>query len=213
MSHIFLDESGDLGFNFEKSKTSKFFVITCLFVANKRPIEKIVKKVFREFPKKIRKQHSGCLHSYKETPKTRSKLLNLLGEKDVSVLTIYLNKQKVYTKLQNEKHVLYNYVVNILLDRIYTKKLIPVDKPIHLVASRRETNKFLNQNFKDYLENQANANRKLRLKIDIKFPHQEKCLQVVDIVCWSIFRKVEYGDESYYHLVKQKIVEENPLFR
>ena len=63
------------------------------------------------------------------------------------------------------------------------------------------------------MENQANANRKLRLKIDIKFPHQEKCLQVVDIVCWSIFRKVEYGDESYYHLVKQQIVEENPLFR
>lgn len=29
---------------------------------------------------------------------------------------------------------------------------------------------------------------------------------------WSIFRKYEYGDDSYYNLIKNKIVEENPLF-
>ncbi|MBI5221243.1 MAG: DUF3800 domain-containing protein, partial [Candidatus Magasanikbacteria bacterium] len=35
MSFIFLDESGDLGFDFTKNKTSKFFVISFLFVKNK----------------------------------------------------------------------------------------------------------------------------------------------------------------------------------
>jgi hypothetical protein len=66
-------------------------------------------------------------------------------------MSIYLNKEKVYIKLQNEKHVLYNYVTNILLDRIITKKLLK-DNNITLIASRRETNKFLNENFKNYLE-------------------------------------------------------------
>jgi len=52
MSFVFLDESGDLGFDFTKKKTSKFFVVTCLVVENKRPIEKIVSKTHSELQKK-----------------------------------------------------------------------------------------------------------------------------------------------------------------
>jgi hypothetical protein len=95
---------------------------------------------------------------------------------------------------------------------MYTKKLIPLNETIHLIASKRETNKFLNQNFKNYLEKQATNTHKVDLKIEIKSPHEEKGLQAVDFICWSIFRKIEYGDESYYNKIKSKIVEENPLF-
>lgn len=213
MAYILLDESGDLGFNFKKKKTSKFFVITFLFVEDKRPLEKMVKKVFKGFSKTEVKTHHGMLHAYKETPKTRQKVLNLFREKNISnVITIYLNKRKVYTRLQDEKQVLYNYVTNILLDRVCTKKLIPIDGKITLIASRRETNKFLNENFSAYLKDQARTNHKLDIEIDIKSPTQEKSLQVVDMLSWAIFRKYEHGDETYYNLIKQDIVEENSLF-
>jgi len=48
MSYIFLDESGDLGFNFKKKGTSKKFIITFLFVpeSTKRGLEKVVKKKY-----------------------------------------------------------------------------------------------------------------------------------------------------------------------
>ncbi len=212
MAFIFLDESGDLGFNFKKKKTSKYFVITCLFVVNKRPIESIIKKIFAGFKKIEIKNHNGTLHAFKEKPVTRQKLLKALNEKDVSIISIYLNKLKVYTKLQDEKHVLYNYVANIVLDRIYTKKLIPTTEPIVLIASRRETNKFLNQNFRNYLSGQVSGNHKIKVAVEIKTPQQEKCLQIVDCVCWALFRKHEYGDESYANLIKSKIIEESPLF-
>jgi hypothetical protein len=68
-------------------------------------------------------------------------------------MTIYLNKRKVYTKLQDEKQVLYNYVTNILLDRIYSKRLVAGKNKTTIVASRRETNRYLNENFKTYLNN------------------------------------------------------------
>lgn len=214
MAYIFLDESGDLGFNFKKKKTSKYFVVTFLFVKEKIPLERIVKKIFKGFSKIEVKNHNGALHAYKETPRTRQKLLNLFREKNMSnVLVIYLNKKKVYTKLQDEKQVLYNYVTNILLDRVCTKKLIPIDEKILLVASRRETNKFLNQNFTSYLKNQVKNNHKINIDVEIKSPTQEKALQVVDMLSWSIFRKYEHGDESYYNLIKPDIVEENSLFR
>lgn len=213
MAYIFLDESGDLGFDFKKHKTSKYFVITFLFVKEKNHLEKIIKKVFKGFSKKEVKSHNGVLHAFKESPKVRQKVLSLFREKNISnVIVIYLNKKKVYTRLQDEKHVLYNYVTNILLDRVCTKKLIPIGEKIFLVASRRETNKFLNQNFSSYLENQAKNNHKIDIEIEIKSPTQEKSLQIVDMLSWSVFRKYEHGDDFYYNIFKQDITEENSLF-
>ena len=211
MAYIFLDESGDLGFDFSKKRTSKYFIITCLFTPHKRPIEKIVAKTHAELKKKHKKR-GGVLHCFQEKPITRQRLLKRLSNKDCSIMAIYLNKNKVYTKLQNEKDVLYNYVTNILLDRICVKKLIDKNKPIILVASRKETNKFLNLNFKNYLSQSAKNNHKVNLTVEIRTPFEEKCLQAVDFASWSIFRKYQYGDENYYNFIKQKIAEESPLF-
>jgi hypothetical protein len=207
-----MDESGDLGFDFVKPKTSRYFIITFLFTKDKNPVEKLVKKIFSGFSKSEVKRHSGVLHCYKEHPTIRTKLLSKLNEKDVTIITIYLNKKKVFTRLQDERHVLYNYVTNILLDRVYSKQLVPLTEPVHLVAARRETNRFLNDNFKSYIAAQVNRNHKLKIHVEIKSPAEEKCLQIVDFACWAIFRKQEHGDDSYYNLIKQKIAEENPLF-
>ena len=127
-------------------------------------------------------------------------------------MAIYLNKRRVYTKLQNEKAVLYNYVANILLDRIMTKRLIPISEPVYLIASKRETNKFLNENFREYLKGQIRNAHRLDLHIEIKTPAEEKSLQAVDFISWAIFRRLEQGDDSYYNLIRSKIIEENPLF-
>lgn len=213
MSYIFLDESGDLGFDFSKNKTSKNFIITLLFTKDKSVLEKIVKKIFKGFNKKELQSHNGTLHAYKEKPKTKIKLLKDFVEKDCGdIITIYLNKDKVYTNLQNEKAVLYNYVTNILLDRVFTKKLIPTDEKINIVASRRETSKFLNENFKNYISMQL-SKHKANIEVIIATPSKEKGLQVVDTLSWSIFRKQEHSDDIYYNIIKSKIIEENPLYR
>lgn len=211
MAYIFLDESGDLGFDFSKKKTTKYFLATFLFVENKRPIEKLISKLHSGLRKKY-KIRGGVLHACGEEPVTRARFCKKIIEKDCKIMTIFLNKRRVYTKLQNEKVILYNYVVNILLDRITSRKFISKDDPINFVASRRETNKFLNLNFKNYLENQSRNNHKLPITVKIKTPAEEKCLQAIDFISWSIFRKYEYGDDSYYNIIKELIIEENPLF-
>ena len=206
-----MDESGDLGFDFSKKKTSKHFVITCLFSTSKRPIEKIVRNVHAGLTKSI-KRKVGVLHCHNEKPVTRKRMLRLLNSKECRIMTIYLNKKKVYTRLQDEKHVLYNYVTNILLDRIFSKRFFPDGQNVILIASKRETNKFLNDNFSDYLNKQVKDAHGVKLTIKIKTPSEEKGLQAVDFISWAIFRKYEYKDAGYYNLIKNKIIEENVLF-
>lgn len=212
MSFIYLDESGDLGFNFKNKKTTKYFVVTFLFVDQNRPIEKIIRKVHANL-RKSHKMSASVLHAAKEESITIKRVCNGIVNKNCSIMTIYLEKAKVYTNLRDEKHVLYNYIVNILLDRLMTKKLVSKKDTILLVASKRETNKFLNQNFHEYISRQLINNHGIKIKVEIKTPAEEKCLQAVDIICWSIFRKYEYGDDSYYKILKGKIIEENPLYK
>jgi len=212
MVYIFLDESGDLGFDFKKKRTSKFFVVTVLFVEQKRPIEKLIRKVHAGLRKKY-KIRTSVLHAAKEESISITRICRSLVDKHCNIMTIYLDKSRVYTNLRNEKHVLYNYIVNILLDRIINRHLITKKERIILVASRRETNKFLNENFRDYLRRQVKNNHKAEFTVEIKTPAEEKCLQATDIASWSIFRKYEYGDDNYYKILKPIIAEENILYK
>lgn len=215
MAYIFMDESGDLGFDFSKKKTSKFFIISFLFIddeVQKKHVEKIIKKVFSGFTKKEVRFHHGVLHAHKENPKIRTYVLGRLSKMPVSVISICLNKKNVYTSLQHEIHILYNYVTNILLNRICKKKILPLGKKIHLIASQRETNKFLNRNFKAYLEQQAKSKYSIDIEVEITPFFHEKGLQIIDVISWSLFRYREHGDNFYRNLIHNIIVEEHDLF-
>jgi len=207
-----MDESGDLGFDYSKKRTTKFFLVTFIFSKSKRPVEKVIKNIFRNLTSRQRKRRKGIIHCTKEDSVIRQRIFNQIRDTDIKIISIILNKKKVYIKLKDEKQVLYNYITNILLDRLFTKGLIPINIPVHLIASKRETNKFFNQNFKSYLERQVNKSHNVRLNVDIKTPHEEKGLQVADCISWAIFRKYEFKDRTYYDLVKKVIVEENMLF-
>ena len=181
-------------------------------IIEKRKIEKIVKTIHIGLSKS-HKRKINQLHANKEKHITRTRLLKLLAENEITIMAIYLNKEKVYTKLRDEKDVLYNYVTNILLDRIYTKRLVPIDRELNLIASRKETNKFLNKNFQDYLSKQVLKRFDCKLNVTIKTPYEEESLQAVDFASWAIFRKYEFNDETYYNIIKKRIIEENALFR
>jgi undecaprenyl pyrophosphate synthase len=212
MSYIFIDESGDLGFNFKKKNTSKFFIVTFLAIASKRSFEKIVAETHRNLRKKY-KMRSGTLHAAHEEAPTRKRLCKRIAEKDCKIMVIYLDKEKIFTKLNEEKEVLYNFITNILLDRIFNKGLIGKAEPVKIIASRRETNRFLNENFQNYLREQVSKNHNIPIDVLIKTPDEEKVLQLADMISWAIFRKYEHADSVYYNLLKDRIVEESSLYQ
>ena|SRR3989338_5752055 len=201
--YVFLDESGDLSFDFDKRGVSANFIITILIVENPKPLERAVKKVIRWMKHRYPK-HRGCLHAYHEDEATRKRLLKQLSSLPFSVMVIQLNKRKVYTNLQDEKAVLYNYVANILLDRLVSS-LRGKEKKVFLIAAKRETNKFLNANFQDYLCKQIQGKHDIYLEVSTLSPYEHKCLQAADLLSWSAFRMLERGDSSYIDIVKSRV--------
>ncbi|GBE17093.1 hypothetical protein BMS3Abin15_00929 [bacterium BMS3Abin15] len=209
MAYIFLDESGDLGF---KPTSSKWFVFTIVLTNDHRKIEKVIKRIRKGLSKKYKKVKE--LHAYHTQPINRKRILKLLSQlKDLKILCIILNKKRVYVDLQKQKNYLYNYAANILLDRLHNRKIINIDEPIDLYIDQKDTNKFIRENFENYLKDNFNKRGSKKVRIRIRPSHTEKCLQAVDFISWAIFRKYEQGDYKYYNLIKKKIIEENALFK
>ena len=99
-----------------------------------------------------------------------------------------------------------------MLDRLHNKKIHDPKDKILIYIDQRETNKFLKENFKNYLNESITKWGNDSFEIKIKPSHTEKCLQAVDFISWAIFRKYESGDYEYYEIIKNKIIEENLLF-
>ena len=78
---------------------------------------------------------------------------------------------------------------------------------VEFTASRRETKKMLNSAFVACLREIAKK-KTINIKISIKPPHEEKGLQIADVVCWSTYQKYELQNEHFYDIITPLIKEE-----
>ena len=203
MTHIYLDESGDLSFDFTKKRTSKFFIITVLISENKVILERLIKKINLEVVRMSKgKSTPNMLHASKQSDKIRIKLLNELASKDVQIDYIFINKTKSLKYIGIDKHQLYLDLTISLIHNLLKKSRILSDR-ILITASKRETNKDLNEKFingiEDYFDN--------KVLVEIQIPQNEKGLQIVDFCSWGIFRNYEFGDSSFIEIFKEKFLE------
>jgi hypothetical protein len=206
--YIFLDESGDLGF---RMGSSKWFLFTLVVVDNPRILERVIKKVRKNLKKKYNRKFSE-LHAYHCDDITRTKVLSLLAQEDIMVVTTVLNKNKVYVDLQNQKNYLYNFAANIILDRLIKSKKIDNNMQLSLVVDRKDTKKHLKDNFVSYITKAMKERRSGNFEMSLAASHDEKGLQAVDFISWAIFRKYEQEDFEFYELIKNKIIDEKLLF-
>lgn len=63
----------------------------------------------------------------------------------------------------------------------------------------------------NYIQKEIEERHHIRMNVSIALSQNEKCLQAVDFISWSVFRKYENDDFFYYEIIKEKIKEEHNL--
>tara|TARA_B100001964_G_scaffold92821_1_gene104198 strand:- start:1147 stop:1764 length:618 start_codon:yes stop_codon:yes gene_type:complete len=203
---IYLDESGDLGYNFEKRKTTKKFVITLLVCDSD-----VARK---EFDKAVRRTLKNKLNRRKKNSRFRTELKGIgtavIVKKYIfrniktnrwAIYSLILNKNRVDTNLQTNfgKKKLYNFLARFFIEKLNLSK---VQRNVELIVDRCK-NKEEVRDFNQYLVNQLEA--LLPLNIDLNISHltsQESTgLQAVDLFSWGIFRKYE---NNKHQIIKSK---------
>ncbi len=206
MSYIFMDESGDLGFNFLKANTSRYFVMSFLISDNDDLCKKIIARTVKKMPSRNRCHFSGVFHCNKENEDVRSNLLKIFGD-DVNfkVVSVALDKIKFKNICGNEvpsTGEIYNHICMALFDRLLKHDLFKLKERKLFVASQRETNKYLNNKFRDDLA------RAYDLEVVVSHPNTYKGLQIVDFVSWSFFRQYEFDSSKYTNLFRNLIIDD-----
>lgn len=215
---IYLDESGDLGFDFRKKKTTKKFVITllvCNTVTAKKEIDKAVRRTLKNKLNR-KKKNSRFITELKGTGTTieikKYFLRNVKNDK-WGIYSLVLNKVRVEPHLRTKigKKKLYNFLARFLMEKLTLPK---AQRNVELIVDRSK-NKEEMRDFNKYLVNQLEA--LLSLNTDLNISHltsQESTgLQAVDLFSWGIFRKYEWGDIEWYKVYSHRVRFETEYLR
>lgn len=124
--YIFLDESGDLGFDFTKKATSRYFSITLLVCENKTVVNSIEKAIHRTLKNKVNQKRKKKLRQELKgantSPSVKEYFLDKMPHDGWRIYAITVNKKRVNNNLRTVqgKKKLYNFLTKELLQHLPT---------------------------------------------------------------------------------------------
>lgn len=209
MWYLYLDESGDLGFDFVNKKPSKFFTVTILVLNSILNNRKLIKAVKITLRRKLNPPHKR--KRIVQELKGRDTILDVKKyfykkTKDIQfdLYTINLNKRRVYERLIKNKSRIYNFIARQVLDKIPFEK---ADTRIELIIDKSKSKPEIAE-FNEYIRRQLEARIDPKTPLDIYhwLSNETPGLQAADMFCWGIFEKYERNKKEWYEIfAKDKI--------
>lgn len=208
MWQLYLDESGDLGFNFKEKKSTSYFTITILIVKNfkdNREIANAAKKTLKRKlnTRKKRKRIVTELKANKTSIAIKKYFYKQLENIYFEIYSVTLDKHHIREKLEKDKNRLYNFIARMTIQSIhFEKNLDCLDIIIDKSKNKSQIGEF---NF--YVINQLEAMLDIKIPINIYHRNSENDygLQAADLFSWGIFRKYEIKDFEWFNIFREKV--------
>lgn len=199
---VFIDDSGDPSFKFEKG-ASKFFVICCVVFNDDLQAEKTstaIKELRRDlgFSEKMEFKFNGS--SYK----TRLDFLKSLNPFDFRIRVLVVDKKKIKSPiLKSDKQSFYSYFIKMVL-RHSKGKIFDAKIKIDGSGDRIFRKKFLT-----YLRKELNFRQKKIVKnVRLVDSKNNQLIQMADMLAGTI-RRYQEADKTdhlkYREIIKSKI--------
>ena len=209
--YIFLDESGDLGFNFDNKKTSKFFVITLLACETKEALFAVRKTVQKTLQRKLNHQKKRRKHEVKGSSTTLAVkqyfYKALTNRNDIKIHSIILNKERLASQVEHlDQHRIYVKMGYLALEKVNIKNNASF---VHIIADRCKRG----IEAKDFSASLRTSVEKLLPLTSIVTMEQirstdDYALQAVDLFSYGIFCKHEFNDAGWYEIFDKKVSSE-----
>jgi len=209
MWYLYLDESGDLGFDFVNKKPSKFFTVSILAVSCQDTNRKLFKAVKVTLRRKLnsfkhRRRKVQELKGTGTTIEIKKYFYTKIKNIKFGVYSVTLNKKKVYDRLTKEKSRVYNYIARKVLDEI------PFEKNngdrVQLILDKSMAKPEIEE-FNSYIRRQLEGRISPNTPLDIYhwLSHENFGLQISDLFCWGIFQKYERNNPEWFDVYQEKV--------
>lgn len=210
MWYLYLDESGDLGFDFVNKKPSKFFTITILAVSCREANRQLIKAVKITLRRKLNKANNRkrIVQELKGTG-TNLDVKKYFFKKTKNIkfgiYSITLNKKRVFDKLAKDKSRVYNFIARKVLDAI------PFEKNngdrVELIIDKSMAKPEIAE-FNTYIRRQLEGRLSPNIPLDIYhwLSHENYGLQATDLFCFGVFQKYERQNKEWFDVFAEKVL-------
>lgn len=202
MVYLYLDESGDLGFDFFAKKPSRYFTVAILAVKGVENNKHLLNAVAKTLKRKCRRKMPELKGSHTSIEVKRY-FHSLVSPIPFTIYALTLNKKRVYNDLARKKDRVYNFIARKVLDQI---SLEEASTRIQFIIDKSKSTQEIKE-FDDYIVRQLKGRIDPIVPLDIYHhtSHENLGLQAVDLFSWGIFRKYEHKTLDWYNVFKEKI--------
>jgi len=190
----FLDEAGDVGYG---AGASGKFIVVVVVVGRPERLRKAVTKTRKALRKGLR--NIPEMKAALGDPRLTQKLLTRAAEIGFDGVAVVINKG--FFPRPQDIEDLYRYAcvraVREALEQ-FGPLTVTLDKRDKTEERRRRLNQAINASVEDL---------DTPLSLQHVESHRERVLQVADAVAWALFQKHERGDETFWQIIRGKVVE------
>jgi len=207
--NLYFDESGDLGFTFDKpyryGGSSRH--LTIAFLLAPKELSHLPKRIVKKLYQRKKQPTSKELKGPDLIPGDRLFLANkivtlLANHPSIEAFAITVYKKNVEDHIRRDANKIYNYMTSlVLLDRIK-------DKPnIRFIPNERSIKVQSGNSLVDYLQTKLmfDLNSKTILENKPQESHKVLNLQLVHFIANFIWKKYEDNHSLEYDILKQKV--------
>lgn len=205
---LIFDESGNLG------KDGRYFVIACVDTNKTKSLHNGMQKKLL----KIRNKFSYIKRNAYEIKAnfcdsiSKFEIIEYIHTKDLKIHYIISDLEKVKFDLgsSNHKNLFYNFLMKLLIDNIISDNF--KNENLNIYIDNKTIKVGSENSFEEYIKIHLLFERVLNLNISVKYIDSNSkygfIIQVADFVANSIYSHYEFTNNSYYNILKDKIIVE-----
>ncbi len=213
---IYIDESGDPGWKFEKpfmrGGSSRYLTIAALVTpSSKKDLSKrIVRKMYKRHGWDTAEEKKAADMNVTEKLDFCSRAVQLMaGNNELSIYAITVKKENVLDHIRRDSNKLYNYMLRLaLLDEMARHPVVTI------IPDERSIKVKSGNSLVDYLQTSLwfEKNAPTRLHCTPGLSHKVLNLQFIDTIAHCIWRRYEFGDVAFYRTLRPHLREKRLFF-
>ena len=209
--HIYLDESGDLGWSlslpYQKGGSSRYLVIAAVIVPEThiKHVERLIRQLYNTFDWPVRKEKKWVDMTAKARHTFAEATANLLNKHSphIRCMAIVVCKAGVTELRRKHANLLYNFMTkNLLLEEMSQHRMV------NLVPDARSIKAESGNTFQDYLQTELLYTAEADTTLHCRHTDSASCkeIQFADMLAGAIGSFHEWGQVEPYNLLKDRVL-------
>lgn len=203
---VFLDESGDLGWSFDRPNnaggSSRFITIAGIVIdeSQLKFVKRHISELYQKYKLTPKIEKKGCSFSDQDASYIANSISKLIAKApSFNVISITARKERVIPRLRLDCNIFYNYMLGVMLPDTFRQH-----SSVHVVLDKRTIKVDHGNNFEAYIKTKCWGELNQNVDITCEYDSSDKNegIWMADWMANWIWRRYENNQDSAYNILR-----------